>query len=166
MEYLKFCSYCGAQNVYEYIDGNYRYHCTHCDTIHYENPKPTATLVCPKKEEILLVKRAVEPGMGLWGLPGGYIEKGESPETAAVRELREETRLAGRVVKTLGTCSHFNTILGDILLIGLEVEVKGWSIMEAGDDAVSAGLFSLNELPKLAFICHEKIVNMYREQFK
>jgi ADP-ribose pyrophosphatase YjhB (NUDIX family) len=51
----------------------------------------------------------------MWGLPGGFIEKGETPELGAERELIEETNLQGKVKSLLGTCSHFNTIIGDIL---------------------------------------------------
>jgi ADP-ribose pyrophosphatase YjhB (NUDIX family) len=146
------------------MDGNKRYYCSECNTIHYENPKPTATIICPKNNEILLVKRAINPSKGLWCLPGGFIERGESPEEAAVRELNEETQLRGCVVNILGTCSHYNTIFGDILLIGLKMEVEDWSTMEAGDDAEETGLFSIKTLPRLAFPCHEKIVNMYKGQ--
>ena len=166
MGYLEFCSNCGDKNHYGYINGNTRYHCIQCNTIHYENPKPSAALICPRNGEILLVKRAEEPGKDLWGLPGGFIERGESPETAAARELKEETRLNGKVIAFLGICSKFNTIFGDILLIGLEMEVKDWSTMEAGDDAEEAELFSIKALPRLAFPCHEKIVNMYKEKIK
>ena len=166
MGHLEFCSNCGNYNKFGKIDGNQRFFCPECDTIHYENPKPTATLICPRNNEILLVKRALDPGKGLLGLPGGFIEKGESPEVAAKRELKEETGLDGNAVRVLGICSHFNTMFGDILLIGIEVEVKDWSTMEAGDDAEEADLFFLNNLPGLAFPCHEKIVKMYRERIK
>ena len=166
MGYLEFCSNCGSYNKFGKIDGNQRFFCSECDTIHYENPKPTATLICPRNNEILLVKRAVDPGKGLLGLPGGFTEKGESPEVAAKRELKEETGLDGSTVRVLGICSHFNTMFGDILLIGIEVEVQDWSTMVAGDDAEEAALFPLNNLPNLAFPCHEKIVNMYRERIK
>ena len=163
MGYLEFCSNCGDKNKFGEKDGNKRYFCSECQQIHYENPKPTATLVCPKNKKILLVKRAKNPGKGLWGLPGGFIEKGESPETAAKRELKEETALDGYAVKTLGTCSHFNTMFGDILLIGLEMQIDKWSNIQAGDDAEEAALFSIQEYPGLAFSCHEKIVKMYKE---
>ena len=166
MGYLEFCSNCGNYNKFGKIDGNQRFFCSECNTIHYENPKPTATLICPRNNEIMLVKRAVDPGKGLLGLPGGFIEKGESPEAAAKRELKEETGLDGNAVGVLGVCSHFNTMFGDILLIGIEVEVVDWSTMVAGDDAEEADLFSLNSLPGLAFSCHEKIVNMYKEKIK
>jgi 8-oxo-dGTP diphosphatase len=110
------------------------------------------------------VKRAVDPGKGMWGLPGGFIERGETPEMGAQRELLEETNLQGSVSNFLGTCSHFNTVFGDILLMGMEVQIEDWSSLKAGDDAEEAILFPFDELPKLAFPCHEKIVNMYRKK--
>ena len=164
MGYLEFCSNCGKKNQFGAKDGNRRYYCSQCGTIHYENPKPTATLICISENQLLLVKRAVDPGKGMWGLPGGFIEKEETPEMGAERELLEETNLKGSVSNLLGTCSHFNTVFGDILLIGIEVQIEDWSTLKAGDDAAEAVLFPLDNLPTLAFLCHEKIVNMYRQK--
>ena len=164
MGHLEFCSNCGEKNCLNYIEGRMRHHCKGCGTIHYENPKPTATLICLRGEEILLVKRAKEPGKGIWGLPGGFIELEESLESAAERELKEETRLNGKVITLLGTCSHFNTIFGDILLIGMEMKIKDWSNLQPGDDADEAKLFNYMKMRPLAFSCHEEIIEMYRKK--
>ena len=148
-----------------FIDGHNRHRCINCKTIHYENPKPTATLICPRGEQILLVKRAVEPGKGLWGLPGGFIEAKENPAQAAKRELKEETKLDGEFESLLGTCSHTGTIFGDILLLGIEMKINKWDGLQAGDDASDARLFALKKMPKLAFPCHQTILNFYKEKF-
>ncbi len=161
MNYYQYCSYCGEKNNYGQIDGNIRYHCLSCKTIHYENPKPTATLICPKEDSILLGRRAFSPGKGEWGLPGGFMELKETLFEAAQRELKEETNLQGEVTRILGTCSHYGSIFGDILLIGLEVKIKKWDFMKAGDDVSELKLFKIKELPKLAFDCHQKIVSYY-----
>jgi len=161
MNYYQYCSYCGKENNYGQIDGNIRYHCLNCKTIHYENPKPTATLICPKEDAILLGRRAFNPGKGEWGLPGGFMELGETLFEAAKRELKEETNLNGEVIKILGTCSHYGSIFGDVLLIGLQVNIKNWDFMIAGDDVAELKLFNIGNLPKLAFDCHQKIVSYY-----
>ena len=166
MGYLEFCSNCGNKNQFGLKDGNKRHYCSTCETIHYDNPKPTATLICVYEKQILLVKRAEEPGKGMWGLPGGFIERGETPEEGAERELLEETNLQGNVNSLLGTCCHFNTIFGDILLVGMEVYIKDWSTLRAGDDAAEASLFPLEKFPTLAFPCHTEIVNMYLERLE
>ena len=48
MSEFTYCSSCGQKNTYSEIEGRNRFHCRECNTIHYENPKPTATLICPK----------------------------------------------------------------------------------------------------------------------
>ena len=75
MSYLEYCSNCGNENERNHIEGNIRFHCVICKTIHYENPKPTATLICPKGNSILLGRRAFNPGKGEWGLPGNHTNK-------------------------------------------------------------------------------------------
>ena len=56
------------------------------------------------------------------------------------------------------------TIFGDVLLIGMEVQVSDWSQIKAGDDAIEATLFPQEDLPNLAFPCYDKIVDMYRKK--
>jgi len=163
MKKLIFCSTCNTKNHFSEIEGQLRYHCLNCETIHYQNPKPTATLVCIKNNEILLVKRAFNPAKGEWSLPGGFIELGETPQDAAKRELKEETNLNGEVIKLLGHCSHFNSVFGDILLIGMEMKIDKWEGLIPGDDADGADFFNVNNCPELAFECHKKILKMYLE---
>ncbi len=163
MAYLEFCSNCGSKNRKGWIEGNIRFHCKNCNTIHYENPKPTATLICPKNNSLLLVKRAFEPGKGLWGLPGGFIELNESPQDAAKRELFEETGLSGEFHRFIHFTYHFGTIFGDILLLGLEMKLLKFDKLIPGDDASDANFFKINNLPSIAFESHIKIINKYLE---
>tara|TARA_B100000029_G_scaffold487968_1_gene544001 strand:+ start:348 stop:845 length:498 start_codon:yes stop_codon:yes gene_type:complete len=164
MKKLTYCSKCGEKNNFSMIDGGQRYHCEFCKTIHYQNPKPTATLICPQGDKILLVKRAFNPGKGEWSLPGGFLELGETLEEGAIRELKEETNLNGKVVKLLGNCSHFNSLFGDILLLGIEIKIDNWDGLKAGDDALEAKLFDIDNCPSLAFECHKKIFKMYKDK--
>ncbi|MAZ61093.1 MAG: NUDIX hydrolase [Candidatus Marinimicrobia bacterium] len=163
MKKLIYCSQCSKKNSYSNKDGEIRYHCKNCKSIHYQNPKPTATLICIKNDEILLVKRAFEPAKGEWSLPGGFIELGETPEDAAKRELKEETNLDGEAVQLIGSCSHFNSIFGDVLLLGLTMKIDNWENLIPGDDAQSAGFFKLKDTPIMAFECHNKILSIYKK---
>ena len=166
MKNLKYCSNCSELNSFGFKEGSNRYYCMKCNIVHYQNPKPTATLICPDNNEILLVKRAFEPAKGAWSLPGGFMELNETPEDAAVRELKEETNLYGSVVKLLGHCSHFNSVFGDILLLGMEMKIDNWKTLKAGDDASEAAFFNFKDYPPLAFECHKKILNMYIDTLK
>ena len=108
MSYLEICSNCGSNNQYDFIDGNKRFHCLNCKTIHYENPKPTSTIICLNNSNILLARRAFEPGKGEWGLPGGFMELNETLEEATMREFKEETNLECEFKKIISTCSHYD----------------------------------------------------------
>ena len=164
MSYLEYCSNCRGKNTYSFIDGNDRFHCLNCKTIHYENPKPTATIIITNNNKILLAKRAFDPGKGEWGLPGGFIELNETLFEAAERELKEETNLDGQVTRILSTCSHYGTIFGDILLICVEMRIVDFSPIKAGDDAAELNFFDINNLPDIAFYCHKKFIDEFKSQ--
>jgi 8-oxo-dGTP diphosphatase len=116
--------------------------------------------------KLLLAKRAFSPAKGEWGLPGGFMELNETLHQAAIRELKEETNLEGSVTQILSTCSHYGSIFGDILLIGLEMRVNDFSRMTAGDDAEALDFFDLNNLPNIAFYCHNKFINEYKSSLQ
>jgi len=162
---MQYCTQCGFENTFSYIDGNDRFHCNQCKTIHYQNPKPTATLICMKDNKLLLGKRNRHPAKGAWGLIGGFMELNETLQEAALRELYEETHLKGEVLNIIGTTSHFNTVFGDILLIGLIIKITDWSTLKADDDISEAELFDINNLPQLAFDSHQKLIDIFKKNY-
>lgn len=82
---MKFCSDCGTRLG----DGSAK-HCTGCGTTHFVNPRLVAVCLAEWQGQVLLCRRSIEPSLGLWGLPGGYVEQSEPIQIAAERELREE----------------------------------------------------------------------------
>lgn len=89
---MKYCSNCGAPVTLKTPAGDHlpRYVCDACQTIHYQNPKVVAGCILEWEGKILLCRRAIEPRYGLWTLPAGFMENGETTEEAAVREAKEE----------------------------------------------------------------------------
>lgn len=90
---MNFCSNCGAATLELRIpDGDtlQRRVCSACGTIHYENPKIVAGCLPVFGEQVLLCKRAIEPRHGLWTLPAGFLENGETLQHGAERETLEE----------------------------------------------------------------------------
>ena len=83
--------------------GDARVACSACGFVAYANPKPTATAVCvDRRGRVLLVRRAIEPYLGAWDLPGGFVEEDEHPLDALRRELAEETGLEVEPIDFLG----------------------------------------------------------------
>ncbi|MDR1351033.1 MAG: NUDIX hydrolase [Zoogloeaceae bacterium] len=89
---IPFCPQCGQPTRQRVPAGDNRKRsvCGACGYIHYENPRLVLGAVVEWRGEILLCRRAIEPRAGLWTLPAGFMENGESMEEAAARESREE----------------------------------------------------------------------------
>ena len=89
---MKFCSQCGHEVALKVPEGDTlpRYVCGQCATIHYENPKVVVGCVPEHKGRILLCKRAIEPRLGYWTVPAGFMENGETLQEGAARETLEE----------------------------------------------------------------------------
>ncbi len=89
---MNFCSNCGARVVTRIPEGDTlpRFVCDACNTIHYENPKMIVGCVAEWQGKILLCRRAIEPRHGLWTVPAGFLENGETTAAGAQRETLEE----------------------------------------------------------------------------
>lgn len=91
---MKFCPACGGTitSLIPEKDERERFVCTVCGTVHYVNPKIIVGAVCTFGERVLLCRRAIEPRLGYWTIPAGFMELGETAEEGARREAFEEAR--------------------------------------------------------------------------
>ncbi len=89
---MKFCNQCGSTVDFLIPEGDNmpRRVCSQCGMIHYQNPKLIAGCIPEWQDRILLCRRAIEPRYGLWTIPAGFMENGETLEEAAIRETNEE----------------------------------------------------------------------------
>ena len=89
---MKFCSSCSAHVELRIPEGDTlpRYVCTVCHEIHYQNPKMVVGCIPEWEDKILLCRRAIEPRIGWWTLPAGFMENNETLAQAATRETLEE----------------------------------------------------------------------------
>lgn len=161
MEPKLFCFRCGARLAERFFEGRQRPFCEACDAPVYENPVPaTAVVVVDENERVLLVRRAEEPKKGEWCLPGGFMELSESPEECALRELAEETALAGGIEDFLGLTVSRSERYGNVLLLGYLVK-RYSGVPAAGTDASDIGFFARSEMPPLAFDSHERFARIF-----
>ncbi|HEV2285774.1 MAG TPA: NUDIX hydrolase [Steroidobacteraceae bacterium] len=89
---MNYCSHCGAPVELRVPQGDHlpRYVCNACGTIHYQNPRLVVGCVPEHAGRILLCRRAIEPRLGYWTVPAGFMENGETLQQAAARESHEE----------------------------------------------------------------------------
>jgi 8-oxo-dGTP diphosphatase len=80
--------------------------CPECGTVHWLDPKVAAGCLVERDGHVLLVRRGIEPGYGLWVFPGGHVDRGETPEAAALRETREECGAEAVIESLLGVYSY------------------------------------------------------------
>ena len=124
----------------------------------YKNPLVTVDIILEIDDKIILIRRQ-NPPYG-WALPGGFVDYGESLESAAVREAKEETSLEVVLVDQFHTYSdpgrdpRHHTIT--TVFIG-----KGIGVPKPADDAKQLGMFSINDLPDPIVFDHKNIINDY-----
>lgn len=110
---------------------------------------PCVGAVCIHRGRLLLIQRGRPPAQGMWSLPGGRVEPGESPIDAVVREVREETGLTVHVIREVGTVVRDATGGDRYVIDDFLVECVGDPSPHAGDDALDAGFFDADQIAKL-----------------
>lgn len=92
---MRFCSECGSPVSLQPVagDNRERFVCSGCGKTHYQSPNVLVAVYVCVGEKMLWIKRGTPPAVGKWAMPGGFVENDETPEVAASRELKEETRL-------------------------------------------------------------------------
>lgn len=154
----KYCSYCRSVLINKKIENRMRLYCDECSHIYYENPIPASAVVVLKDNEILLVRRGVEPCRGGWCLPGGFLEIEENVVECCKRELLEETGLSAGEIIELGSSLSLNSIYKSVLIGGgLVRDFRGE--IRPGDDAVEVNFFPLDDHPEIVFKSHKDLLN-------
>ena len=123
--------------------------CMDCGFIHYINPRPVAGTIPVRADgAILLVRRAIEPRIGTWVFPGGYMDVGETAEEAAARETLEEAHLTVANLRLLGVYTRSGP--GVVVIV---YEAEATSEAEAGHETSEVGWFQPAAIPwtELAF---------------
>ena len=138
--------------VFHPTDARERSTCLSCGTIHYDSPKVLVWCLAHCGAKMLMCKRAIEPALGLWNPPAGFVEAGESLEDAISRELKEEAGVDVRAdqfsVYRLASLPHMNQIY-----VGFRVEFLTEPPLDPGTESSDVRFFSEDTIPdcELAF---------------
>ncbi|KAJ4906615.1 hypothetical protein Rs2_10273 [Raphanus sativus] len=162
---IKFCQWCGGHEI---PDGEEKLRaiCTHCGKIAYQNPKMVVGCLIEHEGKVLLCKRNIQPSHGLWTLPAGYLEVGESGAEGAMRETWEE---AGATVEVISPFAQLDIpLIGQVLFAcGADVcyllgKMKNLDFAP-GHESIECRLFGLDEIPfdffgLFIYICYLKLI--------
>lgn len=142
---MKFCSECGAAVALRTPEGDTlpRYVCGGCHTIHYQNPRMVVGCIVEWEDKILLCRRAIKPRYGLWTVPAGYMENGETTHQGALRETLEEAnaRVEIGALYALYNIPHINQVY---LLFRARLLDLGF---HAGAETLEAKLCAESDIP-------------------
>ena len=121
----------------------------------YIDPKVVGVGILEIDGKILLVKRGIEPGYGLWSMPSGYINRFEKVEDAIERELLEE---CGIIVKAEWISGVYSSENSPIILLVWNLSYISGDVKPL-DETLEVAFYSIDEMPKLAFEHDEKIIS-------
>ena len=143
----KYCAGCASRLELREENGATRPVCPACGRVVYYDPKVAAVTILVRQQEVLLVRRANQPGYGLWSVPGGYVDRGEVVEEAAKREVLEET---GLIVDVDGLVGLFSEEGRPVIVAAFNGIERGGQLV-SGPETLEVGFFALDSLPPMAF---------------
>ncbi|XP_015070462.1 nudix hydrolase 23, chloroplastic isoform X6 [Solanum pennellii] len=163
---INFCQFCGGPNKHEIPDGEEKVRaiCTRCGKITYENPKMVVGCLIEHDKKILMCRRKIHPSYGLWTLPAGYMEIGESAAEGAIRETWEEANAEVEVQSLFAQLDI--PLIGQTYMIFL-AKLKN-PHFSPGPESSECQLFELDDIPfdSLAFSSMLVSLNLYIEDIK
>ena len=160
MSDFQFCPLCGKR-----LDASDPPACPEGHFVHYDNPPTTVQAWIERDGEYLILKRNEEPFAGEWDLPGGFVEMGESPAQAAIREVLEETGLTVSPTEIIGA---FTSAYGDsgrhTVDIAYLCRIDGGAFELDREEKSDAAWFRLEDMPRLAFEGERQALEMLRSR--
>ncbi|HEY8814062.1 MAG TPA: NUDIX domain-containing protein [Candidatus Dormibacteraeota bacterium] len=157
-----YCVNCGAELVARTVEGRQVEGCPHDDFVLWHDPKVTTAVVVEVDGGILVGRRAIEPGRGLWCLPGGFVNDDEDPWDAAARECMEEICAPVVMTRLIGVYHIAKRTAPSMIGIAYQAKLADQRRPSAGPEMLEVGVFALDSLPPMAFPSHLKVLDEYR----
>lgn len=156
-----FCVNCGAALVLRVVEGREVEACPRDSFILWHDPKVSTAVIVEVEGGIVLGRRSIEPGYGLWCLPGGFVNDDEDPAVAAVRECLEEISVPVELTGLIGVFHVAKSDAPSMIGIAYKGRPVGGAQAVAGAETLEVGVFQLDSLPPLAFPSHRRVVAEY-----
>lgn len=160
----KYCPLCANPLEDKYIFDSVRSTCPACGFIHFLDPKVVVVVVVEHHGQILLGRRNIDPGMGMWNIPGGYVNRGEQVDAAAIREIKEETNLDIVLDRLVGVYSekdepHVIIVYG-AHVVGDDIS----AITGQPEEVTELAFFPPSAMPEMAFGSEKQILIDWSQQ--
>ena len=156
-----YCVNCGAPLVLKVFEGRELEACPNDDFVLWRDPKVAACIVVAAPGGVVFGRRGIEPGYGLWCLPGGFVNDDESPADAVARECVEEIGAHVQVEGVLDVYHGGKATAPSIVVIAYHGRVMEGETLTAGDEMLEVGVFPLSAPPELAFPSHWQALGRY-----
>lgn len=155
---FRYCPMCATALVEKDINHVRRPACPACSFIQFLSPKLVVVVVIQCMGKLLLGKRNIEPGRGLWNFCGGYVDLGETVQEAAIREVKEEANLDVQLENLVGIYSSGG---GSHVIIAYQASMLSHQMSRLApqqEEVSELAFFAWEELPVFAFSVDEEIV--------
>ena len=152
-----YCVNCGSQLEARVVEGRELEACPSCSFILWHDPKVvTMVVVEDERGEIVVGRRSIEPGYGLWCLPGGYVNDDEHPADSATRECREEIGADVEITGLLGVYHIRKHDAASMVGIGYRARLLPGAVPVAGTEMLEVATFPGGHVPDLVFTSHRQ----------
>jgi len=152
-----YCVNCGTTLEPRALEGRDVERCAGCGFVLWHDPKVVTLVVVENGDrQVVVGRRAIEPGYGLWCLPGGYVNDDEHPADSAVRECREEIGAEVQITGLLGVYHIRKRDAPSMVGIGYRARLLPGEVPTAGSEMLEVSTFPRDSLPALVFASHRQ----------
>lgn len=156
---------CGTPLQPRVVEGRDLEACPSCGFVLWHDPKVVTLVVVENGDGAVVVgRRGIEPGYGLWCLPGGYVNDDEHPADAAMRECREEIGAEVDITDLLGVYHIRKRGAPSMIGIGYLARLRPGEAPLAGSEMLEVGVFPVDQVPDLVFDSHREAMSDWRRR--
>ena len=161
-----YCINCGHELQPLVVEGRQLEGCPDCEFVLWRDPKVATAVVIEAEGGIVIGRRGIDPGYGLWCLPGGFVNDDEHPQAAAARECREEIGADVEITGLLGVYHIRKDGAPSMVGIGYRARLQPGAVPVAGSEMLEVNAFPGDSMPELEFNSHRQAMTDWRVRWE